>query len=204
VNAVEAGSGEGMDLFGRTVVKQRKLMEERNSLIMQIRALPGFEHYLMAPSFDTIRSAAACGPVVIINHSQWRSDILILLHASFRYHDDRAIELRDRLVNTRKQHCLESKQYQHALRYVLQALYELVGRPVIGELRRLNIPEQSRVWWCPTSVFCFLPLHAMGPIPSEDATFWIYTSLHTPQHYLRSLALANPADNRWRSLHYFL
>ena len=28
--------------------------------------------------------------------------------------------------------------------------------------------DQSRIWWCPMSVFCSLPLHAMGPIPSDD------------------------------------
>jgi hypothetical protein len=51
---------------------------------------------------------------------------------------------------------------------VLADLYALVGRAVVERLRALGIPEQSRIWWCPTSAFCFLPLHAMGPIPSAD------------------------------------
>jgi CHAT domain-containing protein len=51
---------------------------------------------------------------------------------------------------------------------VLAQLYKLVGKPVIDRLRQLQVPEQSRIWWCPTSVFCSLPLHAMGPIPSDD------------------------------------
>ena len=178
-----------MDWFGRVVVKQRKLLDERNSLITQIRSLPGFENFLMAPSFDTLRSAAACGPVIIINHSMWRSDIVILLHdlspcvitTTDDFYDS-AIELRDRLVNTRRQHCLESRQYQHALRYVLQGLYELVGRPVIAELCRLKIPKQSRVWWCPTSVFCSLPLHAMGPIPSDDGRTRYFLDLYIPSY----------------------
>jgi len=55
-----------------------------------------------------------------------------------------------------------------ALASVLSDHYQLVGKPVAERLRELNIPEQSRVWWCPTSVFCSLPLHAMGPIPSDD------------------------------------
>lgn len=60
----------------------------------------------------------------------------------------------------------------HALtvRSVLADLYALVGRPVLERLRTLGVPEQSRIWWCPTSAFCFLPLHAMGPIPSWDGT----------------------------------
>jgi hypothetical protein len=202
----EVESGEGMGPFGRILMKQRKLLDERNSLILQIRALPDFADFLMAPSFEGLRSAAACGPVIIINHSKHRSDILVLLHdsppslitttADFY---DRAIELRDRLINTRKRHCLESKQYQHNLRSVLQGFYDLVGRPVLEELRKLNVPEQSRIWWCPTSVFCFLPLHAMGPIPSDDGIkryfLDLYIPSYTPPHYLRSPSLANPADN---------
>ena len=163
-----------MDPIGRVVVKQRNLLDERTSLITQIRSLPGFETFLTSLPFDTLRSAAAHGPVIIINHSKWHSDILILLHdsppsvittTSDFYH--RAIELNDRLLNNRKQHRLESKQYQHALRYVLHDLYELVGRPVIEELRRLKIRKQSRVWWCPTSVFCSLPLHAWKTFTSQ-------------------------------------
>ncbi|KAH9971696.1 hypothetical protein BGW80DRAFT_1511319 [Lactifluus volemus] len=32
----------------------------------------------------------------------------------------------------------------------------------------MKVPEQSRVWCCPTSVFLHLHLHVMGPIPSDD------------------------------------
>jgi CHAT domain-containing protein len=207
MNDGEVNFSGGMDPFGHTVVKQRKLLDERNSLVMQIQSLPGFESFLMAPSFDALRSAAACGPVIIINHSEWRSDILILLHDSppsvIMTTDDfyhRAIELSDRLVNTRKQHRLESKQYQHALRYVLQDLYELVGRPVIEELRRLKIPEQSRVWWCPTSVFCSLPLHAMGPIPSSDNVTRYFLDLYIPSYTPSLSALIDSRKSSRQSL----
>ena len=185
----EVDGSEGMSPFGRIVVTQRKLLGERNSLIMQIRSLPRFGDFLMSPSYDTLRCAAICGPIIIINHSKWRSDILILLYDSLPLiitmpddFYDRAIELRDRLVKTRNQHRLESKQYQHALRSVLENLYKLVGRPVIEELRKLNIAEQSRVWWCPTSVFCSLPLHAMGPIPSEDGVKRYFLDLYIPSY----------------------
>ena len=185
----EVNGGVGMSPFGQIIAKRRKLLAERNNLIMQIRTLPHFDNFLMSPSYDTLRCAAICGPIVIINHCKWRSDILILLPDSLPliitmpddfYH--RAIELRDRLVKTRNQHRLESKQYQHALRSVLGNLYELVGRPVIEEFRKLNVPEQSRVWWCPTSVFCSLPLHAMGPIPSEDGVKRYFLDLYIPSY----------------------
>ncbi|KAH9047466.1 CHAT domain-containing protein [Lactarius deliciosus] len=161
------------DPFGRLVIRQQKLVEERDTLVSQIQGRPGLEGFLTAPSFATLRSAASCGPVILINHCEWRSDILILLHTSSPIliptaddFYDCANNLRDRLVDARKAG-LDSAKYQNALRSVLRDLYELVGQPVLERLQALGIPEQSRVWWCPTSVFCSLPLHAMGPIPSD-------------------------------------
>ena len=164
----------GADPFGRLVLKQQELVAERNALISQIQGRKGFEGFLNAPSFNTLRLAASRGPVVLINHCGYRSDILIVFHNSLLCSIPtatdfffRAKKLRDELVEARKRG-LDSSEYQDALCSVLKGLYELVGEPVIKRLRMLGVPEQSRIWWCPTSVFCSLPLHAMGPIPSSD------------------------------------
>jgi len=168
-----AQGGDWKDPFGRLVVKRQKLVEERDALISEIQGQPGFEGFLKMPSFTTLCSAASRGPVILISHCRLRSDILILFHKSLPCFIptaddfyDRAIKLRDILMEARKVG-LDSAKYQHALRTVLRDLYELVGRPVIKRLRVLGVPEQSRIWWWPTSVFCSLPLHAMGPIPSD-------------------------------------
>jgi CHAT domain-containing protein len=179
---------DGTDPFGRLVVKRQKLVEERDVLISQIQGRPGLEGMLSAPSFTTLRSAASRGPVIIINHCKWRSDIIIIFHnslpCSIPTADDfyaRANTLRDELVEARK-HGLDSTKYQDALCSVLKGLYELVGEPVIKRFRMLGVPEQSRVWWCPTSVFCSLPLHAMGPIPSSDAAERYFSDLYVPSY----------------------
>jgi hypothetical protein len=164
-----------VDPFGRLMLKQRGLLKERAKIISHIQSLPGFDGFQTSPSFDTLRSAALSGPVIIINYSEWRSDILILLHdmppsliptADDFY--DRATALKDKLLDSRCKHGLDSTDYDDTLAYVLAELYNLVGQPVIDRLRQLHVPEQSRIWWCPTSVFRSLPLHAMGPIPSDD------------------------------------
>ena len=178
----------GMDPFGRLVVRQRELLDYRKTLISQIQALPGFETFFKSPSFDNLRSAAARGPVIIINHSTMRSDIIILHHdfhpsliptAPDFYH--RATNLRDQLLGARKDG-LDSSEYEEALSFVLKELYELVGRPVIQRLNELSVPEQSRIWWCPTSVFCSLPLHAMGPIPPYDGRPRYFLDLYIPSY----------------------
>ncbi|KAH9014874.1 CHAT domain-containing protein [Lactarius pseudohatsudake] len=183
-----AQSGDGMDPFGRLVVKQRKLVEERYALISRIRGRPGLEGFLKTQSFTSLRSAAERGPVIIINHCRWRSDILIIFHSSLPCSIptagdfyDRANKLRDELVEARN-HGLDSVEYQDALSSVLKGLYELVGKPVIKKLRLLGVPEQSRIWWCPTSVFCSLPLHAMGPIPSSGNRDRYFSDLYIPSY----------------------
>jgi len=179
---------EGMGPFGRLVVRQRGLLDDRDKLISQIRTRKGLESFLKLAPFDNLRSAAVRGPVVMINHCRWRSDIIILLcdsppslipMANDFY--DRANKLRDRLLGAREKG-LDSVEYEEALRSVLKELYELVGRPVIQRLNDLHVPEQSRVWWCPTSAFCSLPLHAMGPIPSDSDTPRYFLDLYIPSY----------------------
>jgi hypothetical protein len=99
-----------VDPFGRLVLKQRNLLKERAKLISQIQSLPGFDSFLTSPSWDTLRSAASSGPVIIINHSTWRSDILILLHhmppSLIPTPDDfydRATALKDKLLDSRRE-----------------------------------------------------------------------------------------------------
>jgi len=197
--------GEGMGKFRRLVVRRHELLAKRKDLVSQMQALPGLEGFLKTPSFNTLRSAAVGGPVIIVNHSEWRCDILIVLHhmhpsliTTPGYFYGRAIELRNRLVHTRNNNPLESRQYQRALRFVLKSLYELVGQPVINELRRLEIPEQSRIWWCPTSVFCSIPLHAMGPIPSDDGVPRYFSDLYITS-YTPTLSALIDARKRSKS-----
>ena len=74
---------ERMNPFDHLVVKTWKLVKECDKLISQIQAQPGFDTFLIPPSFDKLHSAAANGPVILINHSKWHSNIIILLHDSF-------------------------------------------------------------------------------------------------------------------------
>ena len=196
---VDSGNSvpKGMDAFGHLVMRQQRLLDEREKLILKIQALPGCETFLKPHSYDTLCGAACHGPIIIINHSEWRSDIVILLHDSppslMTTSDDfydRANKLQDRLLGDRRRpEDLESNKYNDALSSVLKELYELVGRPVIKRLNELNVPLQSRVWWCPTSVFCSLPLHAMGPIQSDGGRPQYFLDLYIPSYIPSLLSL---------------
>ena len=196
-----------VDPFGRLLLKQRRLLKERDDLISQIQALPGFDSMLTSASFDTLHTAASSGPVIIINHSEWRCDIIILLHnaspslittpADFF---SRASVLKDELLGARKKYGPDSNDYNQTLAHVLAELYNLVGKPVIDRLRQLKVPEQSRVWWCPTSIFCSLPLHAMGPIPSDEGEDQYFLDLYIPSYTPTLSALIPTAPDNPSSL----
>ena len=186
------------DEIGRTentishlVLTQRRLLEERNTLITHIQSLPGFGYFLRLPSFGFLNAAASRGPVIIVNQSRpsFPSHIILLLKDSppsiistpSSFHD-RAERLEDELLKVRKEKGPGSKEYDRTLAYVLTELYDLVGMSVVKELRRLEVPEKSRVWWCPTGAFCSLPLHAMGPIPSDDGKDLYFSDLYIPSY----------------------
>ncbi|KAI0306164.1 CHAT domain-containing protein [Multifurca ochricompacta] len=179
------GDHAEIDPFSYALKEHRRLRQERDQVISEIQALPGFENFFRAFSFAALQDAASAGPVIIINHCHWRCDIIVILHdappsiittPSDFYESANA--LGSRLLNARRMYLLESKQYDRALRSVLLELYNLVGQPVIDRLEELHIPKQSRIWWCPTAVFCSLPLHAMGPIPSKKKQKQYFSDLY--------------------------
>jgi len=186
-----------------------RLIERQHELLMRRDALTSRIDNFLPLSFDTLCSAALHGPIIFINHCKWRSDIIIVLHNSPPSHIptsydffDRASRLKHKLLNTREKYGLDSGNHEDALSFVLAELYDFVGRPVIRRLNNLGIPEQSRVWWCPTSVFGYLPLHAMGPIPSDDGDLRyfsdLYISSYTPT--LSALITSREPDTRTYSL----
>ena len=189
---VGAFDGDGwMAQLSGLIVKQQELLKEHDALISEIRGLPGFERFLLPLPSDTLRSASSHGPVIIINHCKWRSDIIIVLHDSPPslintpyYFFGRVNGLKDKLLGVRQCCGPNSQQYVRTLVSVQKDLYELIGQSVIKRLNELGIPEQSRVWWCPTSILGYLPLHAMGPIPSagnrKQYFSDIYISSYTP------------------------
>jgi CHAT domain-containing protein len=176
---------EHIDTFSPTFKEQRRLLHERQEIVAGIKALPGFENFMEAVRFRTLQNAASRGPIIVINHCHWRCDILIVLRDSPPSHIpttegfyERANTLASTLLDARKKYAVESELYQQELRSILKELFERVGQPVLNKLRELGIAERSRIWWYPTSVFCSLPLHAMGPVPSTDGRERYFSDLY--------------------------
>jgi hypothetical protein len=179
-------TGRGEHSISHLVLTQGRLLEERNALISHIQSLPGFECFLKSPSFDVLNplhrtdlSLLSTTPNLVHTSSSSSKIHLLPLFPSFH---DCAKQLEDELLRVRKESGLDSEDYGRTLASVLSDLYELVGKPVIERLRELNVPEKSRVWWCPTGAFCSLPLHAMGPILSDGGDDLYFSDLYIPSY----------------------
>jgi hypothetical protein len=57
----------------------RQLTLQWNDVVSRIRMLPDFSQFLLPPLFSDLQKAAAEGPVIIVNASQYSCDALIVL-----------------------------------------------------------------------------------------------------------------------------
>ncbi|KIJ63459.1 hypothetical protein HYDPIDRAFT_112868 [Hydnomerulius pinastri MD-312] len=170
--------------------RHRQLTLEWEEIVREIRALPGFEHFLLPKSISELSQAACSGPVVFLNASASRDrcDALVLrqddihkldvLHvplAPFTYVDALKLQnwmelfsklghvVRDNLDRASGFVFLEGTPDDKFER-ILSQLWFRVVKPVLTALGMV-VPasgELPRIFWCPTGPFTFLPIHAAG------------------------------------------
>ncbi|KAF9072173.1 CHAT domain-containing protein [Rhodocollybia butyracea] len=177
------------DPFGCNLTEKRRLMSAQADIIEIIRTIPGFETFLGRKSFVELESAAKYGPVIVVNCSRYRSDVLIILkqnspvliHLVEGFYGQ-VETLVQQLTEARSDIKTSPKRYNHVLWATLKDLWDLIVLPVVTKLRELHIPEMSRIFWCPTSILSTLPLHAAGPILPGTKKFLpdLYISSYTP------------------------
>ncbi|EJD03367.1 TPR-like protein [Fomitiporia mediterranea MF3/22] len=169
------------------------LSKEQEEVINEIRRVPGFENFLGATPFKLLQQAAPEGPIIIVNHCEYRSDALIILFRDVspvvciplddEFYND-SITLCNELVDTRQRLKSDPLEYDVKLREAMKLLWDRVVSKVTEKLEELGIIKGSRIWWCPTSVLSTLPFHAAGPFEDADGTtrylLDIFVSSYTP------------------------
>jgi CHAT domain len=158
----------------RAVHAYRELVERWETLVADARAVPGFADFLRTAPFDTLRTAAADGAVVIVNVAI-RCDALIVRRDGVRSLPlpwltlesvrRRAAGLLSAITEMEKG---PSGPATTNLRQTLGAmsrwLWDTVAAPVLDMLDA-DDPDRTaphRIWWCPTGPLTLLPLHAAG------------------------------------------
>ncbi|KAG2120273.1 TPR-like protein [Suillus clintonianus] len=163
----------------------RQLTMQWNDVVSRIRMLPDFSRFLLPPLFSNLQKAAAEGPVIIVNASQYGCDALIILSAQDPVHvpldipQTEVSELSSELQSLTEEFGASDCQYR--LVSILRKVWDRVVDPVVRALRASEIHHGSRIWWCPTAEFTLLPLHAAGPYGKDKNNLSdIYISSYTP------------------------
>ncbi|KAJ7164805.1 CHAT domain-containing protein [Mycena crocata] len=147
---------------------QRILSEQWDEVVSQIRQIQGFAHFLRPLPFSVLQQAGANGPVIVINVSRFRSDAIILLAdrtptlVSLPNATPTTILRLYSQLNTGLKARDGGSGATRELVAMLRALWTDVVQPVVVQLQATGVVRNSRVWWCPTSHLCGLPLHAAG------------------------------------------
>ncbi|KAF8119819.1 CHAT domain-containing protein [Boletus edulis] len=159
--------------------RHRKLSIERDKLLQEIRRLPGFKRFLLPKDFSQLRASAHSGPVVMLNAAETRCDALILLadvdhviHVPLpNFNFQRSMGLQNmlgRLLGHARATPFDDRTGKPATRgagsweTLLSTLFNGVIKPVLDALAFSTVGDLSRIFWCPTGPFVFLPIHAAG------------------------------------------
>ncbi|KAG8218011.1 hypothetical protein J3R82DRAFT_6203 [Butyriboletus roseoflavus] len=142
--------------------------------------LPGLSRFLLLPLFRNLQQAACEGPVIIVNASKYGCDALVVLV-------DRPNPIHIPLSITKEG--------------VGQLSSRLSTLTVRAKSMDTILPSQSPIWWCPTTEFSLLPLHAAGPYRKGQQNLAnLYISSYTPTLtaliHARRHTLTHSASNR--------
>ena len=146
-----------------------RLNLQLQTVVSNIRELPGLKRFLLPPLFSDLQQAAKGGPVIVLNASEYGCDALIVFLDRHPAHIPLSItknEIRD--LSWKLQHTLARRSrwnVQRDLCIIMRELWVSVVSPIVDFLQTVH-PLQSRIWWCPTAEFSLLPLHAAGPYRS--------------------------------------
>ncbi len=167
---------------------RRRKAREWDEVLDQVRALPGFGHFLAAVPYADLKSAAADGLVVIVNASSYgchalivdpgreQPRVAILPDLSLEAAAEHANELLAALAGADDpgRSFLDQEKDRRAVLDVLDWLWDVIGGPVLTAVGYTGAPGAGspwpRVWWCPTGPLAALPIHAAGHHPRLRTT----------------------------------
>ncbi|KAG1811947.1 CHAT domain-containing protein [Suillus variegatus] len=172
--------------------RYRRLVEDWNTTVEEIRKLEGLSRFLLPPLFSELQNAARDGPIIVLIASKASCDAIIIPQEQPPVHT-----VSVRLVVALRQAVQKEagpKGTQPRLTKTLRELWADVVEPVVDHLGRFA-RRGSRIWWCPTSFFNFLPLHAAGEYKrGGKSVSQLYVSSYTPS--LTALIRARTSHDR--------
>ncbi|KIJ51548.1 hypothetical protein M422DRAFT_158315, partial [Sphaerobolus stellatus SS14] len=159
------------------------LAVERQQILREIRMCSGFERFLLPRVIRELTPAVSHGPIIILNSSKIHDTCyaLVLLpnlpddvlpvkldsftasQANVLYHNLHTMLGQDsRTISSWNDS--NRGTVSQGFKLILAELWNGVVKPVLEALAIMDPSPRvkPRLWWCPTGIFSFLPLHAAG------------------------------------------
>ncbi|PCD30394.1 hypothetical protein AU210_010076 [Fusarium oxysporum f. sp. radicis-cucumerinum] len=126
-----------------------------NEVIAEIQRQPGFEDFLAAPSEAELKASASCGPIVVINTSEYRCDAILV-----EQHQIRSVQLPKDMEK-------EARNRDPGKIETLEWLWDTVAHQILDALgftqrHDPSLEKWPRIWWVATGIMTKFPLHAAG------------------------------------------
>jgi hypothetical protein len=169
-----AGPAELSNAAG-TAHRRREAMDAFDRVIDEIRSQPGFEGFLRPPALAELAAAAASGTLALVNVSRFGSDALLLAGGAA---SPAVVPLPGLSPDAVRQEVVDflgaldtifsgrGPAGEAALIGILSWLWDQIVRPILDQLNIHGPPAEGqawpRLWWCPSGLLSFLPLHAAG------------------------------------------
>ncbi|MBQ0977865.1 CHAT domain-containing protein [Micromonospora sp. M61] len=159
--------------YADEVERRRELTERWARLLQDIRNRPGLEGFRTPPTAADILVDAGDGPVVVLNVSRYRSDALIILRRRVwsiplpaltpKSVSEQVMACSRALGEAHNPHApiMERQIAENELLQILAWLWDAVAQPVLDALAPY-LSGTRRIWWVPTGLLSFLPIHAAG------------------------------------------
>ncbi|KAJ7913657.1 CHAT domain-containing protein [Mycena leptocephala] len=189
--------------------------EKWTETVEAVRNMRGFEDFLRPKGIASLKQAAQSGPVVILFAAHSTASALIVTASDDvqcvplpRINRPAQLSKHSRVnLNTFiEKHSTSwfdhSKMvsFDEFLNTLLGILWSDVVEPIFHFLKIQKSAQPSRLWWCPTGPFAFLPIHAAGKYDQDSADFasqyvissyapTLTTLLNTPTHTTASFKM---------------
>ncbi|KAH7252590.1 CHAT domain-containing protein [Fusarium tricinctum] len=131
--------------------------EDLSEVLTEIRSKPGFKWFMRPEDQERMKSAAALGPVIVVNVSQYSCHAIIIQQDQIRLVLLPSLNKRD--ID------LKYKSLGRGSLRVLEWLWETVAEPILDDLGFTEPPPEGnlkRVWWVLTDSLSTFPIHAAG------------------------------------------
>ncbi|KAG2339350.1 hypothetical protein BDR05DRAFT_968083 [Suillus weaverae] len=152
--------------------KFRKLMEQWEAVVAEIRSLQTFSRFLLPPLYADLQAAARHGPIIILIASKYSCSAIIVPTSGDPYHVPLSSitladlkTLKDRFTRAiRHASRMDPAETRTDLIVLLRTVWDEIMLPIVNVLENvLKRKRHSRIWLCPTAAFTSIPLHAANP-----------------------------------------